>query len=397
MKRNNQCKLLIVYDVGPPHCSGWAQYRHAEGLSRYSPKNVTVHIVPLGTYLQQQETWLSQYAAVYVISLYHAQPRKGIGRLAACVASHAWTHKRLDKSDWRTYGVNKDRCHSVGAQRLRGLYAAVCRNEALGKWARSLGANVAVIPAGVDCEIFKPGEFRHDTKRLRVGWCGQLGGITSFKGYDEVLQPLRHLFQQYDWRVNTRTHENAYSAERMADWYRSLDVFVCTSSAEGTPNPAMEAAACGVPVVATDVGQLADWDDLRETGMIVPDWGNQREAQIVVNKIAGRLTLLEEPAVRRECRERLLQSVADRYDYRVVTPETLNFLLAGIKKPVAPVAQTTLQADAARWDYMRRRLTTKRRDAKGGKLWRFEPLRNYHGDTVDEAMDKAIADEQEGG
>src|SRR5690606_16703071 len=31
-------------------------------------------------------------------------------------------------------------------------------------------------------------------------------------------------------------------------------VYVCTSSIEGTPNPILEAMACGVPIVTTDVG-----------------------------------------------------------------------------------------------------------------------------------------------
>ncbi|WZB62594.1 glycosyltransferase [Achromobacter xylosoxidans] len=40
----------------------------------------------------------------------------------------------------------------------------------------------------------------------------------------------------------------------MPAYYNSLDLYVCPSAIEGTPNPVLEAMACGVPVISTDVG-----------------------------------------------------------------------------------------------------------------------------------------------
>jgi len=40
----------------------------------------------------------------------------------------------------------------------------------------------------------------------------------------------------------------------MPNYYSQIDVYVCTSKIEGTPNPVLEAMACGVPVISTDVG-----------------------------------------------------------------------------------------------------------------------------------------------
>ncbi|MDM1674149.1 glycosyltransferase, partial [Escherichia coli] len=37
-----------------------------------------------------------------------------------------------------------------------------------------------------------------------------------------------------------------------------IDVYVCPSKIEGTPNPVLESMACGVPVISTDVGVVND-------------------------------------------------------------------------------------------------------------------------------------------
>jgi glycosyltransferase involved in cell wall biosynthesis len=45
----------------------------------------------------------------------------------------------------------------------------------------------------------------------------------------------------------------------MLHWYQDLDVYVCASSSEGTPNPCLEAAACALPIVTTPVGNMPEF------------------------------------------------------------------------------------------------------------------------------------------
>jgi glycosyltransferase involved in cell wall biosynthesis len=54
------------------------------------------------------------------------------------------------------------------------------------------------------------------------------------------------------------------------DWYAASDVVALTSDREGTPLAVIEAAAAGRPVVATDVGGVADVVVDGSTGFIVP-------------------------------------------------------------------------------------------------------------------------------
>jgi glycosyltransferase involved in cell wall biosynthesis len=48
------------------------------------------------------------------------------------------------------------------------------------------------------------------------------------------------------------------------------DVFILPSFAEGVPVSLMEAMACGVPVIATHVGGIAELIGHDETGLLVP-------------------------------------------------------------------------------------------------------------------------------
>ena len=54
------------------------------------------------------------------------------------------------------------------------------------------------------------------------------------------------------------------------DWYAGTDVVALTSDREGTPLALIEAAAAGRPVVATDVGGVADVVADGSTGFVVP-------------------------------------------------------------------------------------------------------------------------------
>lgn len=45
---------------------------------------------------------------------------------------------------------------------------------------------------------------------------------------------------------------------RMPQFYSKIDCYICASLHEGTPNPVLEAMACGVPVITTNVGVVEE-------------------------------------------------------------------------------------------------------------------------------------------
>jgi glycosyltransferase involved in cell wall biosynthesis len=53
-------------------------------------------------------------------------------------------------------------------------------------------------------------------------------------------------------------------------WYRTGDVFALSSEFDNSPNAVLEAMACGLPVVATDVGGVREFIESGSGGLIVP-------------------------------------------------------------------------------------------------------------------------------
>ena len=75
--------------------------------------------------------------------------------------------------------------------------------------------------------------------------------------------------------------------DRMAPYYRAADVFALPSEFDNSPNVVLEAMACGLPVVATDVGGVADYVVGDRGGSLVPR-RRRRRAGGRPHSVAGR-------------------------------------------------------------------------------------------------------------
>jgi len=122
----------------------------------------------------------------------------------------------------------------------------------------------AVLSDGVDLELFYPQRlerFQDHERTLVIGWVGNSRWNHSTdrdrKGFLTITKPT----------VDALTSEGVPVVGRYADrseiwlprsampaYYQSIDILVCSSETEGTPNPVLEAMACGVPVISTEVG-----------------------------------------------------------------------------------------------------------------------------------------------
>lgn len=137
-----------------------------------------------------------------------------------------------------------------------------------------------VIEDGVDLELFYPQNLERfdDLDRdLVIGWAGNSkwnADNGDFKGLETLVKPAIKALTDEGLRIKSFFADRAESYiphHAMVDYYSQIDIFVCASLIEGTPNPALEAMACGVPVVSTDVGIVPELFGPKQQEFILPE------------------------------------------------------------------------------------------------------------------------------
>lgn len=172
-------------------------------------------------------------------------------------------------------------------------------------------AKVNIVPCGVDTDVFRPVRQVDAREALGRDQCERLvlfvGRIEQIKGIDVLLDALGLLFQRRpDLRgelcllvvggaldpgedapetekvrdLRRMVHEHrmedsvdfvgSVDQERLRLWYSAADVCAVPSLTESFGLVALEAMACGTPVVATRVGGLQTLVEHEESGLLVP-------------------------------------------------------------------------------------------------------------------------------
>ncbi|MHC4622304.1 MAG: FkbM family methyltransferase, partial [Planctomycetota bacterium] len=178
-------------------------------------------------------------------------------------------------------------CEMEGRQGRRGLEllkdfaAAVFVNSELlySEFASCFDVPVFCTPNGVNTEFFTPGEDKKEYETLRVGWAGSLTNNKDVRGYHDFIVPAVESIEGVE--LLTAAREDKWrDQEEMREFYRSLDVYICASRAEGTPNTCLEAAACGVPLLTTRVGNMTQLIKPGVNGSFI-----ERDIQDIVEKL----------------------------------------------------------------------------------------------------------------
>jgi glycosyltransferase involved in cell wall biosynthesis len=151
--------------------------------------------------------------------------------------------------------------------------------------------DVAVIPPGIATDRFIPGNKAEARSRLGLSSSYQIvgtaGRLVPVKAHHILLRAMAELPENVHCaiagdgperdKLQELANELGLSHRIHFLWHRddlwrvypAFDVFCLPSEAEGLPRTVLEAQACGVAVVATDVGGMAEALD-PETGLLVP-------------------------------------------------------------------------------------------------------------------------------
>lgn len=150
---------------------------------------------------------------------------------------------------------------------------------------------VVVITNGVDKERFYPQEKAHCRKILGLlpdkKYILFVGNLVEVKGVEFLIRALKDVHDTYlllvgdgylrgtlealatELGINDRVFFRGRQAhDDIPIWFNAVDVFCLPSLNEGCPNVVFEALACGVKVVASNVGGVPDIIDTSEKGWL---------------------------------------------------------------------------------------------------------------------------------
>ncbi|MEV6318999.1 glycosyltransferase [Streptomyces sp. NPDC051776] len=173
----------------------------------------------------------------------------------------------------------------------------LCQSEFGARQLRRDNPNVAVLPLGVNTEVFTPiGSRDQRALRTELGWDSTgflflfVGRNNSRKGVHFAIEAFRlfraldpaagdasylYLHTDVDHRLLELLHgsdlldrvcltddydivRNFLSETQLADLYRASDVFLLPSLSEGFGMPLLEAQAAGLPIIATDNSAITE-------------------------------------------------------------------------------------------------------------------------------------------
>ena len=164
---------------------------------------------------------------------------------------------------------------------------------------------------GVDLEFFHPRNLERladEDREIVIGWVGNSkwgGDDTDHKGLQTIIKPAIDELRSEGFKVRGEFADRQVKwvpHEEMNDYYNSIDIYVCASDIEGTPNPVLESMACGLPIVSTNVG-------------IVPDaFGKLQKEYILISRTKQELkeklkSLVENPSYRQSLSNENLREV----------------------------------------------------------------------------------------
>jgi len=190
----------------------------------------------------------------------------------------------------RAYGLAYRTLERVG---LRRSHRVIAVNAGTAKWYAArypgLADRMDVIPVAVDTVRFRPmdrlaARAKYGVRAERV--VAFAGRLTVEKRVDSVVHAMPDVrgaelliagTGPEEARIRSKAHGGAVRLlgavphAEMPQFLNAADLLVLASEYEGLPTVAVEALACGVPVVATPVGGLPELVIPGKTGWLVSD------------------------------------------------------------------------------------------------------------------------------
>lgn len=233
----NPPRVLVISDV-----PNWAWARKAAALKQYLAGRIRVDVV----HTTEADTNRIIRSAAH--DLYHTFEVVQVGAvphgwpMTTGITAHVvkqWEEKRPGAvREW--------------AARAVGFHAnSIMLKLELEQFLRR---DVYYVPNGVNETFFRRLRRRASGGRLVVGYVAR---PNVRKGPEIVEEACKRA--DVEFRPVVRTWKTALTAEQMREFYQDIHVLAVSSDMDGTPNPALEAAACECAVVSNRIGNMPEF------------------------------------------------------------------------------------------------------------------------------------------
>lgn len=245
--------LHVIYDV-----PGWAYWHRSEALRKNAPPNWTVSTGPdLSRNFKESKpdlVLLLNYGIADRVSRF--LKRQSPNTLLVGSLNVGWP-RRIE------YLLQlREKCNHV-----------IINNRDMFLKCGSI-PGTSTISNGVDLDVFYP-QKSHNlpiTRNPKLLWTGSKFHAT-LKGWS-ILKKLEPQINMRGMSLDLRlvdSHGKVYNHSEMSNWYNTGNCYIVASESEGTPNPALEAAACGIPIIATKVGNMPELIEHKINGFLLED------------------------------------------------------------------------------------------------------------------------------
>jgi len=200
---------------------------------------------------------------------------------------------------------------------------------------------IFTIHSSIDISIFKPKEIN---KEYDLVLAARLTGLKRIDIFLEVINLVKRNFPSLKVALlgegeemeNLKLLSKKLELDNCIDFlgfqinpekfYQQSKIFVLTSATEGISTASLEAMACGLPVVASNVGDMSEVVINDQTGYLINDYNNPKEFSDYIIKILSSRKLYNEMSANS------VGLIKEKYSFSNATKFWASFLIKNFQK-----------------------------------------------------------------